>query len=120
MAGSLAGLEGGQQSHGVAPCAQASLGELALCLFSVCGAPGSLHREDSEEMAACLVLEAWKVMEVLQRPRGRLAWSTAAIPHALALSCQENVDASVNSGYLRGLAPIWKKLFDTKGWRSKV
>lgn len=91
MAGSLAGLEGGQQSHGVAPCAQASLGELALCLFSVCGAPGSLHREDSEEMAACLVLEAWKVMEVLQRPRGRLAWSTAAIPHALALSCSPHL-----------------------------
>lgn len=94
VAGSLAGLEGGQQSHGVAPCAQASLGELALCLFSVCGAPGSLHREDSEEMAACLVLEAWKVMEVLQRPCGRLAWSTAAIPHALALSCSPHLLAS--------------------------
>lgn len=45
-------------------------------------------------------------------------WTFSKTPNAL--SRQEDVDASVNSGYLSGLTPIWKKLFDTKGWRSKV
>lgn len=119
------------------PCA----GPQGLPTFSVCAGPppeGRLHALRSVIAALWGCLPHGRSLHVGTRcphpnpPPCRLSRQWSALRNQypshdgpfptcrMSFSRQENVDASVNSGYLRGLTPIWKKLFDTRGWRSKV